>query len=160
MSEDNKKIMHRGAEVRQIPPSVFENLGPRARQIAEYWIEHPETNMSGCARALGISPSRVSQIIRSNRYLTALKKAVQNNLGLDVPLAYTAFRECVTQKKNFAVKQKASERMLEEQGVFGAQKIEITNKFEGLSTEELKKIAAKAALRTGEIVDAEVVEDQ
>jgi hypothetical protein len=158
-NKDNQSMTYRGRQIRSVPPSVFANLGPRAREIAEYWITHPDTTQAGCARALGINPSRVCKIIKSNRYLTALKNSMAESMRLDIPLAYTAFRECVKQNKNLGVKQKASERLLEEQGIFGAQKIEITNKFAGLSTEELKKIALRSAQATGDIVDAEVVND-
>jgi DNA-binding CsgD family transcriptional regulator len=134
-------------------------LGPRAREVAEYVMEHPKAQQKEIAKALGISPQRVSQIVRNDRYLSALPGLARRELKAYVPQAIRRFKELGEQNENLEVSRKVVERALDTAKVLESEpKIQI-NVFQNMKNDELARIVDQSKPTIQDIVDVDLVDE-
>jgi predicted transcriptional regulator len=136
---------------------ALEGLGPRARQVVEYFLAHPSETQTEIAKHFGISAPRVSRILRSNRTLQAMTASIKHQKQLDSALAYKSYRETM-QSSNDEVKRKSATRLLEENKIFGPAEVNV-NMFATLSIEELKRKAGHVGVVPETVVDSDLIDD-
>ncbi len=105
----------------RLPPAyrnALERMGPRSRQIALFYLENPGSTMTFIGEKHGLSPQRVSQIIHSNRFLSALARGARSTLRRVVPEATQVICELLKAKSE-DVRLRTALRVLEENKLVG-----------------------------------------
>jgi transcriptional regulator with XRE-family HTH domain len=122
-------------------------------------MEHPKAQQKEIAKALGISPQRVSQIVRNDRYLSALPGLARRELKAYVPQAIRRFKELGEQNENLEVSRKVVERALDTAKVLESEpKIQI-NVFQNMKNDELARIVDQSKPTIQDIVDVDLVDE-
>lgn len=135
-------------------------LPTRSKAIAEYRLQNPTLNQQEIANHFGVTPGRISQVLNSiavrQHYPILARRRVENTM---LPLATQAYEELLAQKDNLAVREKASQVILRETGVFDVPTVKIEASLTFERVREIQEFVQKAAADASPILDAEVISE-
>lgn len=141
-----------------LPPDC--RLGQTARQALQMKFDHPEYTHRQMGEALGVSATRIGQIMKHPRFIQMLPVVARQRISEMVPEAAKAYHDLVKQNVNLQVKEKAASKVLGETKVFDAPTITVKGEITFRDARELEQIVQKAAILPQEIIEAEIVEPE
>lgn len=136
-------------------------LGPTARKVAEYVLDHPRAKQIDIAKALGIKACHVSKIVNTNKYLSALPGLARRKIKSMVPLAVQRQQELMEQNVNLEVSRKVSASVLESQKVLESTPSVQVNVYQNMKTDDLLETLKQfdmPAIDKTNAVDAEIID--
>jgi transcriptional regulator with XRE-family HTH domain len=136
-------------------------LPPKCKAIAEYRIQNPTLNQHEIAKALNVTPGRISQVLNSaqvrKHYPLLARRRLEDTA---VAKAAKAYEELIDQTQNLQVREKASHVILKEFGVFEAPDVRIEGEITLRSVRELEQIVQRVSGTPQDAIEAEIVEPQ
>lgn len=135
------------------------NLTPRITEILTFVFTNPMLNQRQIADHFGITESRISQIMSSDRVVAAFPLLAKRSLKSMVPKAMKRYGELLQQDAAPDVARKVAEKILDTNHVLEPEKIEHIHSLSEKSLDELVQIINGAKQLPSPIIDTEVVSD-
>lgn len=136
------------------------DLGKRARLIAEFYFSHPNMSRKDIAKELGISQQRVSQVLTHPKVRAVYRVLARGRQSDLLSKAVKAQEECLDQSQNLQVKLKAAEDILKSEKVLDNPITPIAVDIRISDVRVLQEKVQKAASQQiGDIIEGEIVAD-
>jgi hypothetical protein len=132
-------------------------LGETARKALQLKFDHPEYTMKQMGEMLGVSATRIGQIMRHPRFIQMLPWVARQRIQDMAPSAAKAYQALIAQNVNLQVKEKAASKVLSETKVFDAPTIRVEGEITLRSVRELEQIVRKAADQPQDVIEAEII---
>lgn len=133
----------------------------KARRILQVRFDHPDWSQTQIAKEVGVSHTRVHQILNHPRIRAVLPKISQQRMADALPDATKAYIDVIKQNVNLQVKEKAAGKLLSDKGVFDAPTVKVEGEITFKHVRELQEIVKKASgMEISDVVDGEIVADQ
>lgn len=134
-------------------------LTPRMKQVVQAIFDNPRATQKEIGKILGISDSRVNQILRSNRVLEAFPTLAKTRIKQLVPKAVNRFEKLLEQQANPEVARKVTEKILETQGVLAPDTKVQVNIIAQMSTEKVaERVSEGMKIPVKDVFEGEIVE--
>lgn len=130
------------------------------RKILALRFEHPEWTHKQIGEAVGVSTSRVGQILSHPRIKQCMALVARQRIPDLLPKAVKAYEHMITQSSNLIVAEKAAGRILTDQKVFDVPETRVLVEITQKSVHELREIVAKAKDLPENVIDAELVTER
>lgn len=141
-SSEKYKVKKKLLKKRDIVP--IQDQHETVKKIVALLLENPKATIDKIAEEVGISPHTVIGYFNDNAYVKALRLLATRKVSSFIPLAIQGLKDSV-ESKNPDVKYKASVKLLENEDVIGATKVDVTvNDMRNRPISELEEIVARA----------------
>lgn len=139
------------------PKDAETGLTQRQLEIVNFVFDNPQLKQEDVAKALGVTPGRISVILNHPKVLDAYPILARARVKGMVPRAVVRFSQLMEQGANLGVSEKVTTRVLDSQKILNPVEIKHTHELGRATIDELQRIVGESRQIHEPVIEGEIV---